>query len=324
LSGDFASYLVRSLLSEGRVRYETVDKTKDGLKPRLIEREGPTGLLVTTTAVHLHAENETRLLSVPVTDSAEQTRNVFRAIAAASIDGDHRETAPELTAWHAFQSWLEGGERRVAVPFAKTLAELVSTVAIRLRRDFGLVLTLIQAHALVHRASREHDAEGRILATLDDYAAVRELVADLIAEGVEATVPETIRETVATAKHLLKLAHPDGDDEPTISLLQLARGLKLDKSTVSRRVRVAIDREYLRNLETRRGRPMRLAIGDPMPAETDILPTVGVLRARCTVAGVTTGIEPPPSPIGECCICHGPLPPGHTYLCAACGDLEAA
>jgi hypothetical protein len=63
LSGDFASYLVRSLLSEGRVRYETVEKTKDGLKPRLIEREGPTGLLVTTTAVKLHPENETRLLS---------------------------------------------------------------------------------------------------------------------------------------------------------------------------------------------------------------------------------------------------------------------
>lgn len=32
LGGKFASYLVRSLLSEGRVRYETVEKTKDGLR----------------------------------------------------------------------------------------------------------------------------------------------------------------------------------------------------------------------------------------------------------------------------------------------------
>ena len=38
LEGNFASYLVRSLLSEGRVRYETVEKTKDGLRPRLIRR----------------------------------------------------------------------------------------------------------------------------------------------------------------------------------------------------------------------------------------------------------------------------------------------
>ena len=31
MSGEFATYLIRSLLSEGRLRYETVEKTKDGL-----------------------------------------------------------------------------------------------------------------------------------------------------------------------------------------------------------------------------------------------------------------------------------------------------
>ena len=67
MTGDFTSYLVRSLLSEGCVRYETVEKTKDGIRPRLIEREGPTGL-ITTTVVALHPENETRLLSIPVTE----------------------------------------------------------------------------------------------------------------------------------------------------------------------------------------------------------------------------------------------------------------
>ena len=54
LRNEFVAYLVRSLLSEGRVRYETVEKTKEGLRARLIEREGPTGLLVTTTAIRLH------------------------------------------------------------------------------------------------------------------------------------------------------------------------------------------------------------------------------------------------------------------------------
>ena len=44
MSGEFATYLMRSLLSEGRVRYETVEKTSEGMKPHLIEREGPTGL----------------------------------------------------------------------------------------------------------------------------------------------------------------------------------------------------------------------------------------------------------------------------------------
>ena len=41
MTGDFGTYLIRTLLSEGCIRYETVEKTGEGLKPRLIEREGP-------------------------------------------------------------------------------------------------------------------------------------------------------------------------------------------------------------------------------------------------------------------------------------------
>src|SRR5215204_2062431 len=40
MSGEFATYLIRSLLSEGRLRYETVEQTKDGHAPKIIEREG--------------------------------------------------------------------------------------------------------------------------------------------------------------------------------------------------------------------------------------------------------------------------------------------
>ena len=84
MASDFATYLIRSLLSEGRLRYETVEKTKDGLVPRLIEREGPTGLIVTTTSLRLHPENETRMLSLTVTDTSVQTAAVFRALAQES------------------------------------------------------------------------------------------------------------------------------------------------------------------------------------------------------------------------------------------------
>jgi hypothetical protein len=81
MMGEFASYLIRSLLSEGRIVYEMVERQPGGLVPRRIEKEGPTGLIVTTTAVRLHAENETRLLSLHVTDTRAQTREVMRAIA---------------------------------------------------------------------------------------------------------------------------------------------------------------------------------------------------------------------------------------------------
>ena len=39
MASEFATYLIRTLLSEGRLRYETVEKTKDGLTPRR-DREG--------------------------------------------------------------------------------------------------------------------------------------------------------------------------------------------------------------------------------------------------------------------------------------------
>jgi hypothetical protein len=190
MSGEFATYLMRSLLSEGCVRYETVEKTSDGIKPRLIQREGPTGLIVTTTAVKLHPENETRLLSLTVTDTQDQTRAVMAALAAEAD-----ETEINLDPWHALQVWLESAEHRVWIPYAKKLAELVPPVAVRLRRDFEAVLNLIRAHALLHQASRERDAEGRIVATVEeDYAAVRELVADLVSEGIEATARNRSRD----------------------------------------------------------------------------------------------------------------------------------
>ena len=100
ISGEFASYLMRSLLSEGRVRYETVEKVGGRNQTRFIEREGPTGLIVTTTAVQLHPENETRLLSITVNDSREQTKAVLMALA----DGDGPQTSDgEIANWHALR-----------------------------------------------------------------------------------------------------------------------------------------------------------------------------------------------------------------------------
>jgi DNA-binding transcriptional ArsR family regulator len=270
MSGEFATYLMRSLLSEGRVRYETVEKTSEGMKPRLIEREGPTGLIVTTTAVKLHPENETRLLSLTVTDTQDQTRAVM-----ATLAQEAGEAGPNFEPWHALQVWLEGAEHRVSIPYAKILADLIPPVAVRLRRDFGALLNLIRAHAVLHQASRDRDAEGRIIATIEeDYAAVRELVVDLVGEGVETTVPATVRETVEAVKRLR-----EGSKGDPVTVAELARKLKLDRSTVSRRARSAKDRGYLRDLEDNPRKPSRLVLGDDLPDDVQILPSPEDVRA---------------------------------------------
>src|SRR5215213_613957 len=269
MSGEFATYLMRSLLSEGRVRYETVEKTSEGIKPRLIEREGPTGLIVTTTAVKLHPENETRLLSLTVTDTQEQTRAVMAALAEEAGNAEL-----DSEAWHALQVWLKSAEHRVWIPYAKKLAELIPPVAVRLRRDFGAVLSLIRAHAVSHQASRERDDQGRIIASIEDYARVRELVADLVSEGIEPTVPATVRETVEVVKRLL-----EGSNGEPVTVTEIAKELKLDRSTASRRVRNAKDRGYLRDLEENQRKPSRLVPGDDLPDDLQILPKPEEVRA---------------------------------------------
>jgi hypothetical protein len=277
LESDFASYLVRSLLSEGCVRYETVEKGRDGeLRARLVEREGPTGLIVSTTSVALHPENETRLLSLAATDTPEQTKLVLSRLASDNL----RE--PDLARWHDLQVWLETGEHRVTIPYARTLADLVPPVAVRLRRDFAAVLSLIRAHALLHQASRARDDDGKVIATIEDYAVVHELVVDIVSEGVEATVPVTVRELVETV----------ASSEEPLSIAQLASLLDLDKSATSRRWQNARGRCYVRNLEEKKGRPARIVLGDPLPDDIEILPSPKRLENRCRVAGDSAAVAP--------------------------------
>lgn len=276
MNGDMASYLMRSLLSEGRIRYETVEKGKDGrMESRLVEREGPTGLLVTTTSLALHPENETRLLSLTVSDSPRQTREVLLAIAT--------EDKPEvnLRQWVALQEWLGEGETRVSVPFGTHLAELIRPFAVRLRRDFTVLLTLIRAHALLHRDNRARDSQGRIMANGDDYHAVRELASEFIAEGVEAAVPQTVRECVGAVAELLG----DRPDRPEVTKSEVAQRLGLDKSAAWRRVKNALKRGFLTNLEERSGRPARIVLGEPLPEDNSLLPSVEQLMSGCMVAG---------------------------------------
>lgn len=258
---------------------------------------------MTTTEVALHAENETRLLSLPIDDSPEQTKRILRTL--ADLQGT---TPPDLTSWHALDRWLARREHRVAIPYARVLADLIPPVAVCLRRDFLVVMNLVSAHAMLHQENRMQDEAGRIVASLEDYAAVRALLEDLFGSQIEATVSDITRDTVEAVRVLtLKV-------DATASVTQVAKHLKLDPSTASRRVKTALAGNYLVNLEPREGRPAKLVLGEPLPDERSILPTVELVQTTlatplrepshevgpdkadpngdpCTVAGVARQVE---------------------------------
>jgi hypothetical protein len=112
------------------------------------------------------------------------------------------------------------------------------------------VLNLIRSHALLHRATRDRDKQGRVVATIEDYAVVRSLIVDLISEGAEATVPEIVRETVEKVEQLI-----EDSDEASVNIGQVGAELGLDYQPTYRRVKMA-----------GRRRPDARRRGDPAPA----------------------------------------------------------
>jgi biotin operon repressor len=83
-----------------------------------------------------------------------------------------------------------------------------------------------------------------------------------------------VRETVEAVKGLRE----SSKGEP-VTVAELARELELDRSAVSRRVRNAKDRGYLRDLEENARKPSRLIPGDDLPNDLQILPTPEAVRA---------------------------------------------
>ncbi|MGO8793000.1 MAG: hypothetical protein ACLQVL_37200 [Terriglobia bacterium] len=299
LQSQWASYLMRSLLSEGRISYDTVEVTEVGIKPKHIEREGPTGLITTTTENSLHPENETRYFSVEVDDTPNQTTRVLLATAENINTDNWGDCEEEIRKFLAFQEWLAGSNHKVVIPYAKRLAEMTPPVAPRLRRDFKAILYLIMSHAILHQASRKQDNRCRIIATVEDYKAVWDLVAPIVSRGVQMTVTDTMRETVQAVAKLQQERRKRQVGSPGkalggASLRDVATILRLNPSSVSRRVNACLEEGYLVNRETKRGQPFRLVVGDPLPDDSVVLPTPESLAECCSVAGDSEGIYPPP------------------------------
>lgn len=279
---DPTAYIVRSLLSEGRIDYEVTVRSKEkGFTTRHIIKEGPTGLIFTTTRDQIHGENETRVLSVTSDDSTEQTGRILASL--AEEDSEDFDLGP----WVLLQEWLQGANHRVTIPYSKALAKLVPPAAVRLRRDFKAVLGLIQSHAILHQQTRGQDDSGRIVATFEDYEVVRKLVAPLVSEGVGRTVSAATRGTVE-AVIALALAHPEG-----VQALELSKELDLDKSAAYRRLTVAARGGWVVNQEDRRGKPGRWVVGEPLPTADEVLPSVARLQEEMGSATTVATAEEP-------------------------------
>ena len=195
-----AASAMRSLMTDREMSYEVVEKGQDGqFQTRKIVKQGPTGLITTSTK-SLGDQASTRTLTVSIPDSVAQTRAVLHVHADRANQGI---ADPELSPWLNLQRWLElAGEHRVVVPFSHSLADLVPATAVRMRRDFPQLLTVIQTIAMLHQRLREKDHRGRIIATIDDYGEARLLLGEVFTTTVGEGATPAIRETVEAVGRL--------------------------------------------------------------------------------------------------------------------------
>jgi hypothetical protein len=282
LQSDSGNPWIRQLLTEKRLRYiVTGEDGRGGRKAMEKIIEGPTGLLMTTTSMGLHPEDESRMISVYVDDDPAQTAAILtaQALKAQGIPG----MEPDIAPWHALHDWIAAGTRQVVGAFFADLARQVDPSNGRMKRDFPKLLELVKAHALLHQASREVDAEGRVIATLEDYEAVHDLLAMVLAEGQQETLDPGVNEVVAavSATSLLPVGRSGVSQQIIVQHLE-EKGTPVNKSTVSRRTAKALKQGYLVANPTAPGQPQQLKIGTPRGKPSAVLPPPEVLRKPTT------------------------------------------
>lgn len=264
------SMFLRTLLSEKCLRYEVTFRTPSGeYGTRVYEKEGPTNLIVTTTAISLHPELETRMLSLTVSDSPEHLRNVL--IGQTRL----QPRQPNLVPWIGLQERLQESSPRVVVPYAPALAEVVEACAPRLLRDFKALLSLISSHALVRWALDEAPPTSTIETDLDDYEAVQRLTGSMFSEAHEQGVSREIQETVEAVRRLAQLPQ----FRAGVTYRGLAEELRIHVSSVSRRIQSALAAELLCTGDQRRGRVTRVHLADrTLHEERDVFPSRDALE----------------------------------------------
>jgi hypothetical protein len=260
--------ILRELISEGEIRHQMTVKEGNNLKGKVVEKRGPVTFLITTTGT-LHAENETRVLSIEVQDTEDQTRAILQKI-ANQVANEPQFIDYEL--WRDFQLFLAEGTRQVEVPYADWLARAIPAKRIRVRRDFTQVISAIQTHTLIHQCKREKRHDGQlIVADERDYEAIRAIMNPMLSASTGIRVDDKLSLTVRAVKNATASMHE----------LEGATGYQvgekfdpsLDKGVARKRLIDAAKEGYVVNLETRRGQPAKWRLTDqPVPNQGEALP----------------------------------------------------
>ena len=153
--------------------------------------------------------------------------------------------------------------------------------------DYARLLSLVKSVAVLRHARRARDEAGRLVATLDDYATVHTLVADVY-RASSTGAGAKIRAVVGAVADITTV-------RTHATVAQVQERLSLSKTAASRHVKAALKSGWLTNAETRKGYPYQLSIGEPLPPEAG-LPGPETLRCATVPDRLNRGGTPGGTP----------------------------
>jgi hypothetical protein len=250
------TFMLRTLISEGRLDHlVTVPQASGPPVGMHIRRNGPVVVIVTSARDNIEEEMMTRLVVLDADETGDQTKGVLAGVLRDDIQ---RVSEQLIGPWLDFQRWLEkDAPYDVVIPFRAAILAAFNelwdgtrTVPLRIRRDVNALIIAIETSAILHRAQREKDAMGRIVATLDDYAHAHDAFDAGLATLYQTKIPETALAVVMAAEALG--ATKEQGVKITVSALMKRLGIN-GRSVANSRLWDAEDRGFLNLVDLGKG-----------------------------------------------------------------------
>lgn len=184
-----ATRALREMLSAGRLtKLMPVKQLGGSIETVSIEQEGPIAYVETTTLGRVFDEDENRFIALHTDEQPEQTRRILDRTAEAYAAESTAASSRIKQKHHALQRLLQ--PLPVIIPYAEKVAEHFAADRVEARRAFPHLLNMVRALTLLHQKQRKTDHAGRLIATKEDYAIARKLLAQPLMRLLRNTISE--------------------------------------------------------------------------------------------------------------------------------------
>lgn len=277
-----ATRALREMLAAGRLSKMMPMKVGGEIVTVTLSQPGPIAFVESTTSARVFEEDANRCIMISTDERRAQTETIMRRL-ALHASGKVRSEGPRVVTLHqTLQRLLQ--RRDIVVPFAERLADLFEVFAERVecRRAFPMLLSLIQASALLHQRQRQTDNQGRLIAEARDY----EISAKLLCGSLSRTLGECLSDP---ARRFLDRLLAEIDDpiypmQIPFNAAEIRGRLKAGRSTVAGFLTELEDKQFLELVEVvplGRGRPSKAwKPTDRVVDAEDVLPSMEDVFAK--------------------------------------------